>query len=532
MKCLLRILLSAAVALPPLVAGGSAIAQKYGGTLRVFHRDSPANMSIHEEGTISVIAPIMPIFNNLVVFNQHEKQNRLDNIVPDLAESWNWSEDGKDLTFKLRQGVKWHDGKPFTAADVKCTWDLLAGRAQDRLRTNFRAAWYENLAEVTASGDYEVTFRLKQRQPAFLALLASGYSPVYPCHVPAKDMRVFPIGTGPFKFVEYKPNQGIRLARNPDYWRPDRPYLDGIEWTIIPNRSTSILGFVSGKFDMTFPYDVTVPLLKDIKNQAPQAVCEMRPVNVRTTLLPNHRITPFDNVEVRRALALALDRQAFITIISEGTGDMGGVMLPPPEGAWGMSPEQLLALPGYGNDVAKNRAEARELMKKAGYGPDKRLKVTLSARNLPSYRDPAAILIDQLKDIWIDAELEPVETANWGAKLRRFDFTIALALSGSAVDDPDPQYIGNYICGTLLNYTGFCHSEMDRLIQEQSMQADPEIRKEIVFKIERILAEHAVRPVIYYNRAGTCWHPPVKGLTVMANSPYNGWRMEDVWLDR
>src|SRR3954469_24737873 len=93
-----------------------------------------------------------------------------------------------------RQG---HEGKPFTTADVKCTWDLLAGCAQDRLRTNPRAAWYENLAEVKTNGDYAVTFRLKQRQAAFIALLASGYSLVYPCHVPAKDMRVFPIGTGP-----------------------------------------------------------------------------------------------------------------------------------------------------------------------------------------------------------------------------------------------------------------------------------------------------------------------------------------------
>src|SRR3954453_9087294 len=111
----------------------------------------------------------------------------------------------------------------------------------------------------------------------------------------------------------------------------------------------------------------------------------MRPVNIRTTLLPNHRVPPFDNIEVRRALSLALDRQAFITIISEGTGDMGGVMLPPPEGSWGMSPEKLRTLQGYGADVAKSRADARELMKGAGSGPAKRLKVVLSARNLPSY---------------------------------------------------------------------------------------------------------------------------------------------------
>src|SRR3954471_1149199 len=181
-----------------------ALAQKSGGVLKVTHRDSPASMSIHEEGTYSVIAPMMGVFNNLVLYDQHTPQNSLATIRPELATEWAWDEDGKSLTFKLRQGVKWHDGKPFTAADVKCTWDLLAGRAQDRLRTNFRAAWYENLAAVTANGDHEVTFCLKQRQPAFIALLASGYSPVYPCHVPAKDMRVFPIGTGPKHTPPYR----------------------------------------------------------------------------------------------------------------------------------------------------------------------------------------------------------------------------------------------------------------------------------------------------------------------------------------
>src|SRR5690242_16881547 len=157
-----------------LLPGVPAWAQKQGGTLRVYHRDSPANMSIHEEGTISVVAPIMSVMNNLVVFDPKQKQNRLDNIVPDLAESWNWSEDGKDLTFKLHQGVKWHDGKPFTAADVKCTWDLLQGKAKEKLRLNAREAWWANLDNVTADNDYQATFHLKQPQPAFLA---SGFSP-------------------------------------------------------------------------------------------------------------------------------------------------------------------------------------------------------------------------------------------------------------------------------------------------------------------------------------------------------------------
>ncbi len=156
--------------------------------------------------------------------------------------SWSWSEDGTELTFPLRQGVRWHDGKPFTAKDVKCTWDLLAGRSAEKFRINPRKAWYRNLEEVTTNGDYEVTFHLKRPQPGLLELLASGWSPVYPCHISPRDMRSHPIGTGPFKFVEFKPNEHIRLTRNPDYWKKDRPYLDGIEYTMLKSRSTVDIG--------------------------------------------------------------------------------------------------------------------------------------------------------------------------------------------------------------------------------------------------------------------------------------------------
>jgi Bacterial extracellular solute-binding proteins, family 5 Middle len=144
-------------------------------------------------------------------------------------------EEGTELTLPLRQGVRWHDGKPFTARDVKCTWDLLTGRSAERLRLDPRKTWYSNLEEGTTNGEYEVTFRLKRPQPSFLALLASGWSPVYPCHVSPRDMRAHPIGTGPFKFVEFRSNERIRVARNPEYWKPDRPYLDGIEWRIVPS---------------------------------------------------------------------------------------------------------------------------------------------------------------------------------------------------------------------------------------------------------------------------------------------------------
>src|SRR5205085_5888329 len=145
-----------------LAVSAPALAQKSGGILKISFFDNPASMSLHEEATGAALRPAMGIFNNLVMYNQHEAQNRPDTIVPDLAESWSWSEDGNELTFKLRQGVKWHDGKPFTAKDVQCTWDLLLGKGEAKLRGNPRKSWYRNLDRVTANGDYEATFHLKR----------------------------------------------------------------------------------------------------------------------------------------------------------------------------------------------------------------------------------------------------------------------------------------------------------------------------------------------------------------------------------
>src|SRR6267378_3979696 len=223
------------------MAGGPVLAQKQGGVLRLSHFDSPASMSILEESTRAALQPMMHVFNNLVMYKQDVPQNSLQSIVPDLATGWTWNEEGTELTLPLRQGVKWHDGKPFTAADVRCTFELLQGTAKEKLRINPRKSWFNNLSEVTTKGDHEVTFHLKQPQASFLAMLATGWTPIYPCHVSPAPMRLHPIGTGPFKFVEFRPNQSITVSRNPDYWKPGRPYLDGIEWTIIKDVSTRLL---------------------------------------------------------------------------------------------------------------------------------------------------------------------------------------------------------------------------------------------------------------------------------------------------
>src|ERR1041385_7793819 len=351
----------------------TAVAQKQGGILRVYFFDSPASMSIHEESTIAGQGPAMGVFNNLVIYDQHKPQTSIDTIVPVLASQWSWGEDGKELTFKLREGVKCHDGKPFTAKDVKCTFVLLLGTAAEKLRLNPRKPWYRNLEAVVPKGDYEVTFQLKRPQPAFIAMLASGFTPIYPCHVPARDMRQKPIGTGPFTFVEFKPNEYIKVVSTPDYWKKARPYLDGIEWTITSNQATGQLAFLSGNFDMTSPYFFQVPLINDTKKQDPEAICKLVPSNVNRNVMINRTAPPFNNPELRRAVALTIDRQAFIDTLTQGKGDIGGTMLPPPEGVWGMPPDMAKKLPGYDPDIAKSRAEARKLMEKNGYGPNNHL---------------------------------------------------------------------------------------------------------------------------------------------------------------
>src|SRR5438067_10338885 len=247
-----------------LALGTPALAQKSGGILKMFSPDSPASMSVLEEATAFSQRPMMAVFNNLVIYDQGTKQNSLASIVPDLATGWSWNEDTTELTIPLQRGVRWHDGKPFTARDVKCTWDLLMETGSDKLRVNPRKSWYRNIDAVTTSGDYEVTFHLKRPQPALLALLASGFSAIYPCHVPAREMRQHPIGTGPFKFVEFKPNESIKVVLNPDYWKAGRPYLDGIEFTIMREIGPRNLAFFAGKFD-TIPLGVTIPTLKAFK---------------------------------------------------------------------------------------------------------------------------------------------------------------------------------------------------------------------------------------------------------------------------
>ena len=146
--------LAAAALAVACMTSAQAAEPKHGGILHIYHRETPPSLSIHEEATFSVNAPAMGIYSNLVLYDQHKEQNSMDTIVPELATSWAWDKAGTALTFKLREGVTWHDSKPFTANDVKCTFDLLQGKGQDKFRKNPRKDLFSNISEVTTNGDF------------------------------------------------------------------------------------------------------------------------------------------------------------------------------------------------------------------------------------------------------------------------------------------------------------------------------------------------------------------------------------------
>eukprot|EP01036_Dinobryon_divergens_P003526 gene3526-4661_t len=204
-----------------------------------------------------------------------------------MVESETVSADGLTWTFKLRDGVKWHDGKPFTSADVKYTWEAVKDE-------KFIAESKDGSSEVESidtPDDLTVVVNYNTILPTFASTLFT--FGIFPKHaLEGTDLNTSsynqtPIGTGPFKFVEMKQNESIKLARNPDYWKPGRPYLDAIEFSIIPNRATSLLTFVAGKLDMTFTSVVTPAMVNDLKVQAPTAICEAQPTNTQANLLVN-----------------------------------------------------------------------------------------------------------------------------------------------------------------------------------------------------------------------------------------------------
>ncbi len=520
------------LALLPGPAADSAQTPKTGGILNATLIEAPPSFSIHEEATVGAVWPVMPCYNNLALFDPLKKQEGPNTIIGELAERWSWQDGGKSLVFFLRRNVKWHDGQPFTSKDVKHTFDTVRGTPgiASKLRVNPRQLWYENVASIDATDPYAVIFRLKRPQPSLLLMLASGYSPVYPSHVPLPELRTKCVGTGPFKLKEVRAGELIEYTRNPDYFVKGRPYLDGIRYTIIKDRATRYSAIQAGRQDVPYPLEIAKTIAESVKRAAPHLVLVENTTNVYDSVLVNFTRPIFKEPKIRSAINLAIDRKGYVQAGRQGATIPGGVMLPKPYGVWGLPAAEQAKIPGFGDPV-KQKAEARKLLAGAGYGPAKPLKLTVSTRAVPSYVDITSYVIDQLKQVGIEATMEQVESGVWFAKMTRHEFDLAVDQTGIGPDDPDARLFEGFKCGSPRNYSTYCSEEVDAMIDKQSATVDQDKRLKLVQEIDRRLQLDGARFMLGHSKEYYLIQPYVKNL-VPHQSVYNFGRMQEVWLDK
>ncbi|MBI4307884.1 MAG: ABC transporter substrate-binding protein [Chloroflexi bacterium] len=490
--------------------------------------EPPPTFSLHETSLGQVTWPVSPAYNNLVFYDPGKGTETIETIIPDLGERWEWSADGKALTFFLRKGVKWHDGTPFTSLDVKYTFDVVreAPDIPSKLRANPRQLWYENVSSIETPNSDTVVFRLKRPESALLALLASGFSVVYPAHVqPVDRLRTQIMGTGPFRFKEYSPGEMLTYERNRDYFKPGLPYLDGMRYTVIRDRTARIAALRTGRVKLSPIVDIPKSIADDIRKNAPHLKVSERVVLSANILLLNHKKPPFNNPKIREAVNLALDRSAHVTAAREGAAGVGTTMLP--GGFWALPEAEMRKLPGYSGDMESRRAQAKKLIAEAGDPAG--LKLEMPTRSLAVFVESATFVIDQLKRVGIDATMKQMETGPWVALQERRDYTIIDTRMGIAVDDPSPIYAEFYTCRAPRNYTGYCNPDVEAMMNEQAVTTDPLKRRALVWEIDKRLVTEVARPILSWNIDYMVWWPEVRGYVQHQSLTTTG-RHETLWL--
>ena len=322
----------------------------------------------------------------------------------------------------------------------------------------------------------------------------------------------------------------MELERNPDYFVPDRPYLDGIRYTIIRERGTRLAALQAGRLDAFVPLEMTKAMADAAKSGAPSLVITEIGQNGSDNVLLNHKRAPFDNPLVRRAVNFALDRRSYVKSVRQDGAVIGAALMPKPMGFWGLGEPDLRNLAGY-REPARDKAEAKRLLAEAGYGPGKPLRLEMLTRTSPIYVDLASYAVDQLRLVGIEATIKQLDTSAWFPALARREFQIAANLTAGGFDDPDAYLVENYKCGSSRNYTDYCSEAMDRQIEAESQELDRAKRLRMVADIQRTLEAEVARPMLGWRKEYFAQYPYVKNL-VPHNALYNYGRMQEVWLDK
>jgi peptide/nickel transport system substrate-binding protein len=517
-------LFGAALATIPAAVEAQETPRRGGVLLAAIGADAPS-LDPHQEQTFATLQPVAPLYSTLLQIDPY----KYPNVIGDVATEWTISPDGLAYTFKIRPGIRFHDGSPLTSADVKASYDKILN-PPDGVRS-IRKHHYSAVAAVEAPDPGTVVFKLKFPSASLLTNLASPWNVIYPKKYLDKDPNHFKqnvMGSGPFKFKNYTRGSTFEGERNPDYYLKDRPYLNGYKFFISTETSVRAAAVRSGRAHIEFR-DLPVSEVEAIKRHlGDKVVVQQTPFVIHFDISINNTVKPFNDVRVRKALSLGVDRYTGARVLQPLTGlrDVGGLTRPGTE--WAMPQAELEKFAGFGRDAEKNRAEARKLLAEAGYPNG--FKVTLKNRNIKlPYQDFAVYVIQEWRKIGIEAEHRPLETASWYADGRdQGNFEVMVFPTGAFVDDPD-QLLAPYISGSPQNWARFSNPAIDDLYARQARTLDPAERRKLVIELQKIVLDNAYHmPGLWWSRNVVHW-AKVKNW-IAPPSHFTNQKLQDVWL--
>ena len=528
-RCLYLVVIAMITAAP---AGPAAAQEKprYGGELLFAVPSEPPSYDAHREETFGVMHPMAPHYNTLLRIDPLDKTGTKP--VGDLAESWSMAKDGRTYTFKLRRGVKFHDGSEMTSKDVKASYDKIifppAGVASDR------QGQYLVVEAVQAPDPYTVVFRLKWPSASFLASVASPWNWIYKADLLAKDMRWYEtnvMGTGPFLFVEHQKGSHWVGKKNPNYWDKGKPYLDSYRAIFIKDSAAQVAAVRAERALIQFRGFSPAERDSLVAALGPKITVQESPWDCALLVAINHEKKPFDDKRVRRALTLALDRyqgsQALsrIAIVKE----VAGVQVPGTP--YATPPAELEKLAGYGRDIGKSRAEAKRLLKEAGV-PDG-FAFTFKNRGIPMPYEPVGVwLIDQWRQVGLNVKQEVIEAAAYyGQVLRPGNFEVAMDFQCGYIVEPDLDlYKFQSKEVSPANYSRYTDKTLDELFVKQGRAGDLEERKRYIREFEKRLVDDEAHYLytLQWNRI-IPHNAKVRGWTITPSHYLND-QLDAVWL--
>jgi len=515
-----------AAALPSISSAAQALdTPRRGGVLLAVIGADPPSLDPHQESTFANIELVAPLYSTLLQLDPYHYPK----IIGDVATDWKIAADGLTYTFKLRPGIHFHDGSTLTSADVKASYDkIIFPPAGVR---SVRKNAYTAVERVEAPDPGTVIFKLKFPSASLLDNLASPWNVIFPKKYLDKDPNYFKtnvMGSGPFKFKNYTRGSTFEGERNPDYFVKDRPYLDGYKFFISPETSVRAAAIRSGRAYIEFRNLPSAEVEAIRKQLGDKIVVQETPMTGQWCIAVNNTAKPFNDVRVRKALTLGIDRYTMSKVLYPLTGlkYVGALMRPGSD--WAMPTPELEKLPGFGRDMEKNRAEARKLLAEAGYPNG--LKVVLKNRNVKlPYQDFAVFLIQEWRKIGVEVEHRPLETAAWfsdGQDTGNFELIVAPAVE--FMDEPD-QFLGRYATGSTQNWGRFSDPRVDDLFSRQARTLDPGERKRLINEMEKLVLENAYyMPGLWWSRNLVHW-AKVKNYVAPPNH-YTNQKLQDVWL--